>query len=236
MNRIYLSKRSTNLYWIKDLLDDKRLGEVKITKDKTNYVIKEKYHHQNIKTEAKLVLSSGDNGWKNYCHDFIGFYNMDFIDVDLDEYHFPQFSEACRLHECSKDMFNRKVLLHPRAKLAWLKMKKIAKIDGVNLRIISAYRSMDYQKELIQAKLDKGEKIEDILKVNALPGYSEHHTGCAIDIGSKDAAVLEEEFDQSLAFKWLEVNAKKFDFYMSYPKGNSTGICYEPWHWCFKPK
>lgn len=234
MNRIYLTKRSEYLYWIKDLLDDKRLGEIKIIDNKTQYIIKEKYHHQNINTEAKLILSSGDSGWTNYCHDFIGFYNMDFIDYDLEDYDFPHFSEACRLHSCNKDMFDREAYLHPRAKIAWQRMQKFAKIDGISLQIISAFRSMDYQKELIQAKLDKGEKIENILKVNTLPGYSEHHTGCAIDIGSKDAAILEEEFDQSPAFKWLENNGNNFDFYLSYPKGNTSGICYEPWHWCFK--
>ena len=234
MNRIYLSKRSENLYWIKDLLDDKRLGEIKIINNKIQYIIKEKYHHQNIKTEAKLILASGDKGWNNYCQDYIEFYNMDFIECDLEDYNFPKFSEACRLHSCNKDMFNREAYLHPRAKIAWHRMQKFAKIDGISLQIISAFRSMDYQKELIQAKLDKGEKIEEILKVNTLPGFSEHHTGCAIDIGSKDAAILEEEFDQSSAFKWLKNNANKFDFYMTYPKDNTTGICYEPWHWCYK--
>ncbi len=235
MNRIYLSHRSDNLYWIKDRLDDKRLGEIKTIDGKTGFIIKKKYQHQNIKTEAKLLLTSGDSGWNNYYHDYIEFYNMDFIDFDLEDYKFPIFSEACRLHQCNTDMFNRKAYLHPRAKLAWQKLQKIAKIESVNLQIISAFRSMDYQKELIQTKLDNAEKIQDILKVNTLPGYSEHHTGCAIDIGSKNTAILEEAFDQSPAFKWLENNAHKFDFYMTYPKGNTTGICYEPWHWCYKP-
>jgi D-alanyl-D-alanine carboxypeptidase len=236
MNRIYLSKRSEYLYWIKDCLDNKRLGEVKIINDKTTALIKDKYQHQNINTEAKLILASGDSGWKHYCHDFIEFYNVDFLDIELDDYNFPRFAEACRLHSCGKDLFNREAFLHPRVKLAWNKMQKIAKIDGVDIQIISAYRSMDYQKELIQVKLDKGETIENILKVNTLPGYSEHHTGCAIDIGSKGEPVLEESFEQTTAFKWLQNNAQDFGFSMSYPKGNNTGLCYEPWHWCFKPE
>ena len=76
--------------------------------------------------------------------------------------------------------------------------------------------------------------IDKILKVNTLPGYSEHHTGCAIDIGAPNEAILEEEFDQSEAFDWLQQNANKFGFHMTYPKNNNTGICYEPWHWCYR--
>jgi len=131
-------------------------------------------------------------------------------------------------------MFDRETFLHPAAEKAWVRMKIVANLSKINLQMISAYRSLDYQKDLIEKKLAKGIDMKDILKVNVLPGYSEHHTGCAIDIGSEGAAVLETEFDQSDAFKWLLQNAKHYGFSMTYPKGNTTGVCYEPWHWCFK--
>ncbi len=159
-------------------------------------------------------------------------YNKDICDTS--NYCFPLFAEPKRLKKCKKDLFGRDVYLHPAAKKAWKKMKKAAQKADIKLKIISAFRSYDYQKQLIQKKLDKGISIEEILKVNTLPGYSEHHTGCAIDIGVKDEAILEEEFDQSDAFKWLQQNAKKFGFFMTYPKNNHTGICYEPWHWCYQ--
>ena len=80
----------------------------------------------------------------------------------------------------------------------------------------------------------KGQKLEEILKVNVLPGFSEHHTGFAIDLTSKGEVVLEEEFEKSDAFYWLVKNANQFGFYLSYPRNNSTGVIYEPWHWCFQ--
>ncbi len=163
---------------------------------------------------------------------YIKQYNKGFCDTS--NYCFSLFAEAKRLKKCKKDMFDRDTYLHPAAKKAWKKMKKAAKKTGIKLKIISAFRSYDYQKQLIQNKLDKGLSIDDILKVNTLPGYSEHHTGCAIDIGAKNEAILEEEFDQSEAFYWLQQNAENFGFFMSYPKNNSTGISYEPWHWCYR--
>jgi len=45
---------------------------------------------------------------------------------------------------------------------------------------------------------------------------------------------LEEEFEKSVAFQWLSVNAKDFGFRLSYPKENRFGIAYEPWHWFYE--
>lgn len=140
-----------------------------------------------------------------------------------------------RLKPAGKDMFNRDFKLHPLALKAWIKMQKQAHKQGVNLQVISAFRSLSYQNQLIIKKMNNGLKLDDILKVNTLAGFSEHHSGCAIDIGSKDCAVLETEFEDTLAFKWLNKNAHQFGFYLSYPKNNNLGIIYEPWHWCFKP-
>jgi D-alanyl-D-alanine carboxypeptidase len=70
--------------------------------------------------------------------------------------------------------------------------------------------------------------------VNTLAAYSEHHSGCAVDIGSNDAAVLETDFEDSQAFKWLSNKATKFNFKLSYPRNNDSGIIYEPWHWCYQ--
>ena len=73
--------------------------------------------------------------------------------------------------------------------------------------------------------------VSDILSVNAAPGYSEHHTGRAIDIASPGSRPLTEEFEDSAAFRWLERNAAGYGFSMSYPRDNPGGFIYEPWHW-----
>ncbi|WP_394780573.1 D-alanyl-D-alanine carboxypeptidase family protein [Undibacterium sp.] len=129
----------------------------------------------------------------------------------------------------------REFMLTPVTAMAWRTMKKAAQEDGIALVMVSAFRSVRRQTEIVRSKLDEGQQIADILTVVAPPGYSEHHTGRAIDIGSdEDTPELEVEFEETAAFAWLAQHANKFGFAMSYPKGNSSGYQYEPWHWCFQ--
>ncbi len=132
------------------------------------------------------------------------------------------------------DCFGRPQQLAEAAFQAWTAMKQAAARQGVEMFLVSAYRSPQYQHDLIAKKLARGQSIEKILAVNAAPGYSEHHTGRALDIGAPDCEVLTEEFENTAAFQWLAVNAGRFGFSMSYPRGNEFGIAYEPWHWCFR--
>ncbi len=129
------------------------------------------------------------------------------------------------------DVFGRQPYLEEKAFIAWQEMQKAASADGIELQIVSAFRSAEYQKNLLQRKLESGQRLEDILKVNAAPGFSEHHSGCALDITTPDYAPLEEEFENSPAFAWLCEHGKNFGFSMSFPKHNNAGIAYEPWHW-----
>jgi D-alanyl-D-alanine carboxypeptidase len=116
---------------------------------------------------------------------------------------------------------------------AWRKLKIAAHNDGVVLLIVSAFRSVDRQTEIIRRKIEAGMAVEEILTVSAPPGFSEHHTGRAVDITTTDCRALEVEFDQTAAFAWLNAHAAKFCYYLSYPVGNHSGYQYEPWHWCF---
>lgn len=113
-------------------------------------------------------------------------------------------------------------------------MRDAAAADGVELLLISAFRSVEFQAALIRAKLARGMTISEVLKVNAPPGYSEHHTGCAIDIGARDMAPLDEAFESTPAFVWLHARAQDFGFVLSYPRENVEGYGYEPWHWCWQ--
>lgn len=116
---------------------------------------------------------------------------------------------------------------------AWLNMKAHATEDGVDLVIVSAFRSVQAQANIIQRKLDAGMAIEEILMVNAPPGYSQHHTGLALDIGAPGATDLRPNFDQTEAFRWLVRYAHHFGFMMPYGKENTVGFDYEPWHWIY---
>jgi len=105
--------------------------------------------------------------------------------------------------------------------------------DGIMLDAISGYRSHAYQMGIFQRKLQRGLDIGQILAVNAAPGFSEHHSGAALDIGTPGEPPVEESFEQTPAFAWLCKYAARFGFSLSYPRGNPHGIVYEPWHWCY---
>jgi D-alanyl-D-alanine carboxypeptidase len=123
------------------------------------------------------------------------------------------------------------VRVHKKCKLAFDKMQRDALKDSIRLEIISGYRSSKYQIEIFKCKFkDKNKPTENELKkrlsVSAPSGFSEHHTGLAIDINS-----VEDDFAGTPEALWLEKNAPKYGFELSFPKDNKQGLSYEPWHW-----
>jgi D-alanyl-D-alanine carboxypeptidase len=126
------------------------------------------------------------------------------------------------------------VRLTPRAAKAWYRMRDAAAEDGITLLPLSGFRSVERQTQNIQRKLKAGQTIEDILLFVAAPGYSEHHTGRALDIGSPEDVGLDEKFGNTAAFRWLKRRAGEFRFHLTFPKGNKYGFGYEPWHWCWR--
>jgi D-alanyl-D-alanine carboxypeptidase len=141
--------------------------------------------------------------------------------------------EPARLVSIGVDIHGRTQWLQPRAARAFAGMRETALRDGIEIQVVSAFRSIEYQLGIFERKLARGQTIEDILRVSAAPGYSEHHTGRCLDLTSPGFAALEETFEQSPALGWLQRNASRFGFVLSYPRGNRHGIAYEPWHWCW---
>ena len=126
---------------------------------------------------------------------------------------------------------------------AYTLMKTAALKRGLRLKLISGYRSYEYQRDLftrevkrLQAEgLSLSAAQEKANESVALPGYSEHHTGLALDImgeGDDDVGVW---FEKTEEFLWLCKNAADFGFILRYPKGKErvTGYTYEPWHYRF---
>lgn len=144
------------------------------------------------------------------------------------------FPEATELVSVGLDIHDREQRLTSAAAVAWTNMKTIAEKSGEILQLVSAFRSVDYQKQIIQCKLAAGQSWEQILRVSALPGCSEHHTGRTIDVTTPNSKPLEEEFEGTSAFRWLSEHANEFGFTMTYPRGNPFGIAYEPWHWTWE--
>jgi zinc D-Ala-D-Ala carboxypeptidase len=144
--------------------------------------------------------------------------------------------EATDLVVAETGQGGREHLLVPEAARAWQAMKAAAAADGMDIRIVSAFRSVGRQADIVRAKLTKGLSLEEILQVSAPPGYSEHHSGRAVDLTTPGVRPLEEEFDSTAAFGWLTQNAARFGFNLSYPANNSAGYLYEPWHWCHRSR
>ncbi|GGA77373.1 hypothetical protein GCM10011521_14580 [Arenimonas soli] len=143
--------------------------------------------------------------------------------------------EPSRLEFAGFDRFRRPLWLREPAARAWRRMQRAARADGIVLDAISGYRSHAYQLGIFERKLARGQTMPEILAVNAAPGYSEHHGGLAMDIGTPGEPPAEESFEATPAFAWLRERAGDFGFRMSYPRGNPHGISYEPWHWCWRP-
>jgi len=128
----------------------------------------------------------------------------------------------------------RELKLLPGAAAAWEALRSAAADVGITLLLISGFRSVEYQRGILERKRARGERLEDILRVNAAPGYSEHHTGRAVDIGTPGCPPLEEAFEQTEAFRWLRDHAARFGFRLSFPRNNPHGIVFEPWHWLWE--
>jgi len=147
------------------------------------------------------------------------------------ERNLPRYEEAGDLIDVGPNLVGRMQRLTPEAAAKWQQTVEAAAADGVRLLIVSGYRSYEYQAELIRKKLTAGQSIEEILKVRAAPGYSQHHTGGAVDIATPGSRPLTEEFETSDAFRWLTEHAGEYGFSMTYPRDNNFGFIFEPWHW-----
>ena len=117
-----------------------------------------------------------------------------------------------------------------------LKMREEAKKDGIYLVFLSGYRSINLQNDIFYSlKSIRNQEAAERARVSAPPGYSEHSTGFAIDIGdaTQRETDFETDFENTDAFRWLIKNAAKFHFKLSFNIDNKY-IDYEPWHWRYE--
>ena len=166
------------------------------------------------------------------------FKGLDELNIPIDygiKYALPVQKPPTNMVDAGFDCFKRPLNLTASTYRMWKKMKHAASNDGIGLLIVSGFRSVGYQSNIIKKKIDQGQTIEDILKVSAAPGFSEHHTGRAIDINTPGCDPLEDSFSNTGAYDWLVQHANQYKFYQSYPRNNIHNISWEPWHWCFNP-
>lgn len=116
--------------------------------------------------------------------------------------------------------------------------------DGINLEVVSAYRTIEYQQQnfdnSVQQRMDNGmtydEAYADTAKEVAFPGKSEHNAGLSADIMSDEYTSMDDDgFKNTQAYEWLSQHAAEYGFILRYPEGKEakTGIIYEPWHYRF---
>ena len=129
---------------------------------------------------------------------------------------------------------NSDIKLQPPVQIAVNQMIAQAKSEGVQLGIASGFRSIEDQSHLFfDVKAERGENSTTRAEVSAPPGYSEHHTGYAVDLidESRPGTHTEASFETTPAYRWLKQNAPAYNFELSFPKDPNSPVGYEPWHW-----
>ena len=129
--------------------------------------------------------------------------------------------------------FDEAILLHEDALGPMNELMNAAKNDGISITPLSGFRTVEQQTFLFSRAIERHGSEFDASFLSAPPGYSEHHTGFAIDVGDGDAPQthLKYDFENTKAYAWMVDHAAEFGFELSFPKDNFQGISFEPWHW-----
>jgi len=127
-----------------------------------------------------------------------------------------------------------------------MQMLQDGEAQGLRFVICSAYRTLDYQQQLYDNKvqrlmaqgMEETQAREEAGRVVAFSGCSEHHLGLAVDIVSQADQRLEESATRTPEYRWLAENCHRYGFIVRYPEGKSdlTHIIYEPWHFRYVGK
>lgn len=116
-------------------------------------------------------------------------------------------------------------------------MLEAAANAGLSLWVASSYRSVEAQEQVLSSAVENrmnsygmsnDEAYENALLTIQKPGYSEHHTGLAVDFN-----YVTRDFEQTKEYEWLMQNAASYGFVQRYPrdKEDITGISFEAWHY-----
>jgi len=152
------------------------------------------------------------------------------------------------------DLYGEGIDLRKEAHDAFVNMKKAAYSDGIDLKIVSSFRSFQRQVVIFERKFLKFTEddgmaplaaIDKIIEYSTIPGTSRHHWGTDIDIidGYRQTTgdvLVPEKFESGAPFadlkKWMDGNSALYDFHLVYtddPK--RRGFKYEPWHYSYAP-
>ena len=206
---------------------------------KRTYLQKSKLRHYKkiLFFTTFLMLIFSFKGYK-FIRDFYLF-SLDNVNSQIEKNYNDRILGHLPYKEISKEklvVIEPNIQVHVDMSESLLKMKEDAEKAGIFLAFLSGYRSIDLQKDIFYSlKSSRNQIAAERARVSAPPGYSEHSTGFAIDIGDamRRDTDFEVEFENTKAFRWLKMNAAKYHFKLSFNKNNKY-IDYEPWHWRYE--
>ncbi|MDO5718287.1 MAG: M15 family metallopeptidase [Tissierellia bacterium] len=110
-------------------------------------------------------------------------------------------------------------------------MRDEMKREGLDIKIVSDYRSYEDEEKLFEMNVKEYGR-EEAEAISAAPGHSEHQTGYAFDFITGGDNAVNDSFDETKEAEWLANNSYKYGFILRYPRGKeeSTGFRYESWH------
>jgi len=210
-------------------IENIKVAERKYIENKKNRILKILISTTSILGFILLMFFLRRSNFNSYQNGLIG--NIKIKD-DKILGHFPYRETSFEnLVEITPD-----ILVHKKMYKSLLKMRDDAKKEGVYLVFLSGFRSIELQKEIFYSlKSIRSQIAMERARVSAPPGYSEHSTGFAIDIGDalNRETDFEVEFETTSAYKWLERNAAKYHFKLSFDRKQNS-VDYEPWHWRYE--
>lgn len=118
---------------------------------------------------------------------------------------------------------------------SFAQMTVAAAADGVSIIPISGFRTIAVQEKLFERQIQRQGSEGAAATLSAPPGYSEHHTGYALDIGdgTRPKTDVKFEFEDTKVYQWMSAHAKQYGFELSFPRNNPQHVSFEPWHWRF---
>lgn len=151
------------------------------------------------------------------------------------------------------DLHGKDINLVKEAHDAFIEMKRAAYSAGIDLKIVSSYRSFDRQQAIFERKYinytDEGMEplaaINKIIEYSTIPGTSRHHWGTDIDVidGYQKVSgdvLVPSKYGEGQPYanfkKWMDENSEEFGFYLVYTDNpKRRGFKYEPWHYSYAP-
>ena len=134
-----------------------------------------------------------------------------------------------------KNSFGREFQIEPETYRHFEQLRAAVKQKGIQIELDSVYRSVARQKEIV-AEFTQKYGADYVKQYVAVPGYSEHHTGLAVDICLVVDGKIIDDNDEMIAqkeiFAQIHPLLAEYGFILRYPQGreNITGYSYEPWH------